>query len=88
MYLLSLHQRSVDTNHIIEFGESSVEKKSQIASDALVQVASASMKAEFLVHPAPCFRHSLLHHHQTQRGVSDALLLTIFSMLHHLLVVG
>lgn len=88
MYLLSFHQKIFDTNHILEFGESSVEKKSQTASDALVQVASASTKAEFLAHSAPRFPHSLLHYHQTQRGVSDALLLTIFSTLHRLLVVG
>lgn len=65
-----------------------MEKKSQTASDALVQVASATMDAEFLAHCAPRFPHSLLHHHQTQRGVSDALLLTILSTLRHLLVAG
>lgn len=88
MYWLSVRKKRFDTNYVLEFGESSVEKKSQTASDALVLVVSASTKAEFLAHFAPRFPHSLLHHHRAQPGVSVALLLTIFSTLHHLLVVG
>lgn len=65
--------RSYNAHPIIESGESNVEKKSLVVSDAPVQAASVTTKVQVLARLHYSFLRILIHYHQTQYGESAAL---------------